>query len=39
MRIPMLDIEQLDEELQGMVAKWQAEGDDPNFIRTFGLSG
>jgi len=36
MRIPMIGIEQLDEEHQGMVARWQAEGGDPNFIRTFG---
>jgi len=36
MRIPMIDIEQMDPELGEMVAKWQAEGGDPNFIRTFG---
>lgn len=36
MRIPMVDLEQLDQELQDIVAKWKAEGGDPNFIRTFG---
>ena len=36
MRIPMVDIEQLDDELKVMVAKWQAEGGDPNFLRAFG---
>ncbi len=36
MRIPMVDVEQLDDELKAMVAKWQAEGGDPNFVRTFG---
>ena len=36
MRIPMIDIEQMDPGLKEMVAKWQAEGGDPNFLRTFG---
>ena len=36
MRIPMVDLKQLDQELQEMVAKWKTEGGDPNFIRTFG---
>ncbi|HSF02844.1 MAG TPA: carboxymuconolactone decarboxylase family protein [Solirubrobacterales bacterium] len=36
MRIPMLDVEQLDAELAEMLARWQAEEGDPNFIRTFG---
>lgn len=36
MRIPMADIEQMDPELKAMMAKWQAEGGDPNFILTFG---
>lgn len=36
MRIPMVDLEQLDQELQDIVAKWKAEGGDPNFISTFG---
>jgi len=36
MRIPMVDIEQLDDELKAMVAKWQAEGGDPNFLLAFG---
>ncbi len=36
MRIPMVDLERLDEELKVIVAKWQALGGDPNFIRTFG---
>lgn len=36
MRIPMVDVEQLDDELKAMVAKWQAEGGDPNFVLTFG---
>lgn len=36
MRIPMVDVEQFDGELKAMVAKWQAEGGDANFIRTFG---
>jgi len=36
MRIPMVELEQLDEELREMVAKWEVEGGDPNFIRTFG---
>ncbi len=35
MRIPMLAVEQLDDEVKEMVARWQAEGGDPNFIRTF----
>lgn len=36
MRIPMVDVEQFDDELKAMAVKWQAEGGDPNFIRTFG---
>lgn len=36
MRIPMLDIADLDPELRAMVEKWQADGGDPNFIRAFG---
>lgn len=36
MRIPMIAIGELDGELQAMLAKWEAEGGDPNFIRTFG---
>lgn len=36
MRIPMVELERLDDELREMMAKWQAEGGDPNFIRTFG---
>ncbi|MFQ5990767.1 MAG: hypothetical protein ACE5K9_12715 [Candidatus Methylomirabilales bacterium] len=36
MRIPMVDVQQLDDELKVIVAKWQALGGDPNFIRTFG---
>ncbi len=36
MRIPMIDRERLDPELQTMLAKWEAEGGDPNFVRTFG---
>ncbi len=36
MRIPMLDIGELDPELRAMVEKWQADGGDPNFIRAFG---
>lgn len=36
MRIPMVELEQLDDELKEMVAKWEAEGGDTNFIRTFG---
>lgn len=36
MRIPMVDVEALTPELQTMLAKWQADGGDPNFIRTFG---
>jgi len=36
MRIPMVEIEQMDPELKEKVAKWQAEGGDPNFLRTFG---
>lgn len=35
MRIPMVELERLDDELREMMAKWQAEGGDPNFIRTF----
>lgn len=36
MRIPMIDAEQLDPELRAMLAKWQAEGGDPNIYRMFG---
>jgi hypothetical protein len=36
MRIPMVDLDALDPELSVMVDKWQADGGDPNFIRTFG---
>jgi hypothetical protein len=36
MRIPMVDLDALDSELRAMVDKWQADGGDPNFIRTFG---
>ncbi len=36
MRIPMVDIDALDDELRVIVAKWQALGGDPNFICTFG---
>ncbi len=36
MRIPMLDREALDPELRDMAARWEADGGDPNFIRTFG---
>lgn len=36
MRIPMLDVAELDPELRAMVEKWQADGGDPNFIRAFG---
>lgn len=36
MRVRMLEPHELDEELQEMVAKWQAAGGDPNFIRTLG---
>jgi hypothetical protein len=32
----MVELERLDDELREMMAKWQAEGGDPNFIRTFG---
>ena len=36
MRIRMLDGDELTPELQTMLARWQADGGDPNFIRTFG---
>ncbi len=36
MRIPMVDLERLDDELKVIIHKWQALGGDPNFIRTFG---
>jgi len=36
MQIRMLEIEEMDPELRDMVAKWQEQGGDPNFIRTFG---
>lgn len=36
MRIPMLNREALDPELRDMMARWEADGGDPNFIRTFG---
>jgi Carboxymuconolactone decarboxylase family len=32
----MIALEALDPELRAMVEKWQADGGDPNFIRTFG---
>lgn len=35
-RIDMLDRSALDPDLQAMLAKWEAEGGDPNFIRLFG---
>jgi hypothetical protein len=34
--IPLLDVEALDPELRGKLAKWQAEGGDPNFYRLLG---
>jgi hypothetical protein len=36
MRIPLLDVEALDPELQEKLARWRAEGGDPNFYRLFG---
>lgn len=36
MRMPMMPEDGLDPELRDMLAKWTAEGGDPNFIRTFG---
>ncbi len=36
MRIPMLEIEALEPELRAMLAKWEADGGDPNFIRALG---
>jgi alkylhydroperoxidase family enzyme len=36
MRIPLLDVAELDPELREGLAKWQAEGGDPNFYRLFG---
>lgn len=39
MRIPMLDVAELDPELRAMMEKWQADGGDPNFIRAFGRLG
>lgn len=36
MRIPMLDREALAPELRAMLARWEADGGDPNFIRLFG---
>lgn len=36
MRIPMMEIEALDPEIRAMLAKWEADGGDPNFIRAFG---
>jgi hypothetical protein len=34
--MPMMPEDGLDPELRDMLAKWTAEGGDPNFIRTFG---
>jgi alkylhydroperoxidase family enzyme len=36
MRLPMLDRNALDPELQEMLSKWEADGGDANFIRLFG---
>lgn len=36
MRLPMLDVDALDPELRTMLARWQADGGDPNFIRALG---
>jgi len=36
MRIPMVDRDKLDPELQAMLVKWEADEGDPNFVRTFG---
>jgi alkylhydroperoxidase family enzyme len=36
MRIPMLDRDALEPELQTMLARWEADAGDPNFIRLFG---
>jgi hypothetical protein len=32
----MIDRERLDPELKAMLEKWEADGGDPNFVRTFG---
>jgi alkylhydroperoxidase family enzyme len=36
MRIPLLDVADLDPELRAGLNKWLAEGGDPNFYRLFG---
>jgi hypothetical protein len=36
MRIRMLAPEELTPDLRAMLDRWQADGGDPNFIRTFG---
>ncbi len=35
-RLPLLDDEALDPELRTMLARWRADGGDPNFVRAFG---
>lgn len=37
-RIPLVEIDELDDDLQEMVRRWQALGGDINFIRTFAHS-
>jgi alkylhydroperoxidase family enzyme len=34
MRLPPLPPDGLDDELRDMLARWEAEGGDPNFVRT-----
>jgi hypothetical protein len=34
-RLPLLDLDELDDDLRTMAEKWTAQGGDPNFIRTF----
>lgn len=36
MRISLLEVAELDPELREGLAKWEAEGGDPNFYRLFG---
>lgn len=36
MRMAMIDRDALDPELAAMLAKWEADEGDPNFVRTFG---
>jgi len=36
MRILMVDLQRLGDELKVIVQKWQALGGDPNFIHTLG---